>query len=84
MLSNSVGEVGTRRMTIFLPSVEPMPIDANDLIDATSENTLPEPLSLKMYEPVRDMAWWCGPIKVPATTGLDIAVPWSCVAKAWP
>lgn len=56
MLSNSVGEVGTRRMTIFLPSVDPMPIDASDRIDATSENTLPEPLSLNMYEPVRDMA----------------------------
>lgn len=53
MVNSSVGDVGTRRITIFLPSVEPMPMDAIDRIDAASENILLDPQSLKMYEPVR-------------------------------
>lgn len=76
MLSNSVGEVGTLRITIFLPSVEPIPIEAKDRIEATSENILPDPQSLNIYEPVRVIDW-------AATTGLDIAVPWSCVGCCW-
>lgn len=51
MLSNSAGVFGTRRMIIFRPSVEPIPIDANERIDIASEYILPEPLlSLNMYE----------------------------------
>lgn len=38
MLNNSVGEFGTLRITNFLPSVEPMPIDANDRTEVTSVN----------------------------------------------
>lgn len=44
MLKSSAGECGTRRIIIFRPSVEPMPIDANERIDVASENNLPEPL----------------------------------------
>lgn len=54
MLRSSAGVLGTRRIIIFRPSVDPMPIDANDRIDVASENNLPEPLqSLKTYEFVR-------------------------------
>lgn len=54
MLSSSAGVFGTRRMIILRPSVEPMPIDANDRIDVASENSLPDPLqSLNIYELVR-------------------------------
>lgn len=53
MLSNSAGEFGTRRMIILRPSVEPTPIDANERIDAASENSLPEPPSLKTYDSER-------------------------------
>lgn len=41
MLNNSAGVFGTRRIIIFRPSVEPIPIDANDRIDVASENNLP-------------------------------------------
>lgn len=37
-LSKSEGEVGTRLMTSFLPSVEPIPIEINDLTDTTSDS----------------------------------------------
>lgn len=51
MLNNSAGVFGTRRMIIFLPSVEPIPIDANERIEIASEYIFPEPLqSLNMYE----------------------------------
>lgn len=51
MLSNSAGVFGTRRMIIFRPSVEPIPIDANERIEIASEYILPEPLlSLNIYE----------------------------------
>lgn len=51
MLSNSAGVFGTRRMIIFRPSVDPIPIDASERIDIASEYILPEPLqSLNMYE----------------------------------
>lgn len=54
MLNSSAGEFGTRRIIILRPSVEPIPIDANDRIDVASENNLPEPLqSLNTYEFVR-------------------------------
>lgn len=54
MLNNSAGVFGTRRIIILRPSVEPMPIDANDRIDVASENSLPDPLqSLNTYEFVR-------------------------------
>lgn len=63
IVNSSVGDVGTRRMTIFLPSVEPIPIEAIDRIEAASENILPDPLSLKMYDPVRgnglEVGWPC-------------------------
>lgn len=41
MLSNSSCVAGTRRITIFLPSVEPMPIEASDLIDNESGKAFP-------------------------------------------
>lgn len=44
MLSNSAGELGTRRMIIFRPSVDPIPIDVSERIDGASENILNEPL----------------------------------------
>lgn len=44
MLSSSAGVFGTRRIIIFRPSVDPIPIDANDRIDVASENNLPDPL----------------------------------------
>lgn len=44
MLNSSAGVFGTRRIIIFRPSVDPMPIDANDRIDVASENSLPDPL----------------------------------------
>lgn len=51
ILSSSAGVLGTRLIIILRPSVEPMPIDANDLIEVASEKTLPEPLqSLNIYE----------------------------------
>lgn len=54
MLSNSAGVFGTRRMIIFRPSVEPIPIDANERIEIASEYILFEPLqSLNMYELLR-------------------------------
>lgn len=54
MLNNSAGVFGTRRIIILRPSVEPIPIDANERIDDASENNLPEPLqSLNIYEWVR-------------------------------
>lgn len=63
IVNSSVGDVGTRRITIFFPSVEPIPIEAIDRIDAASENIFPDPQSLKMYEPVRgkglEVAWPC-------------------------
>lgn len=68
MLKSSVGEFGTLRITIFLPSVEPIPIDANERTDTPSENIRAEPASLNTYEPVLDNI-------VVATIGLDIALP---------
>lgn len=54
MLNSSAGVFGTRRIIIFRPSVDPMPIDANDRIDVASENNLPDPLqSLNTNELVR-------------------------------
>lgn len=54
MLNNSAGVFGTRRIIILRPSVEPMPIDANDRIDVASEYNLPDPLqSPNTYELVR-------------------------------
>lgn len=57
MVSSSVGELGTRRITIRRPSVEPTPIEASDRIEVASEKSrgVP-PESLKMYDPVRTMA----------------------------
>lgn len=57
MVSSSVGEFGTRRITIRRPSVEPTPMEASERIDVASENRrgVP-PESLKMYEPVRMIA----------------------------
>lgn len=54
MLNSSVGELGTLRITIFLPSVEPIPIDANERTDIPSENIRADPASLNTYEPVLD------------------------------
>lgn len=52
--NSSAGVFGTRRIIIFRPSVDPIPIDANDRIDVASENSLPEPLqSLNTNEFVR-------------------------------
>lgn len=56
MLSSSSGEFGTRRTIILRPSVDPMPIDAKDLIDVASEISLPEPISLNTKELVRPIA----------------------------
>lgn len=54
MLNSSAGELGTRRIIILRPSVEPIPIDANERIDVASEKSLPDPLqSLNTYELVR-------------------------------
>lgn len=44
MLNSSAGDCGTRRTIIFRPSVDPIPIDANDRIDVAFENILPDPL----------------------------------------
>ena len=56
MLSSSAGEVGTRLTIILRPSVEPIPIEANDRIEVASEINFPDPASLKMNELVRPMA----------------------------
>lgn len=54
MLNSSAGVFGTRRIIIFRPSVDPMPIDASDRIDVASEKSLPDPLqSLNTKEFVR-------------------------------
>lgn len=54
MLNSSAGDCGTRRTIIFRPSVDPIPIDANDRIDVAFENILPDPLqSPKTNEFVR-------------------------------
>lgn len=37
MSNSSLAVVGTRRMTSFRPSVEPMPIEASERTDVTSE-----------------------------------------------
>lgn len=50
---SSDGELGTLRIIIRRPSVEPIPIDASDRTDEASENRRVEPPSLKMYEPDR-------------------------------
>lgn len=51
MLSNSACVFGTRRIIILRPSVEPIPIDANERIEIASGYIFPDPLqSLKMYE----------------------------------
>lgn len=44
MLNSSAGDWGTRRTIILRPSVEPIPIDANDRIDVAFENIFPDPL----------------------------------------
>lgn len=56
MLSSSEGDVGTLRTIIFLPSVDPIPMDAKDLMDVASEISFPEPMSLNTNELVRPMA----------------------------
>lgn len=71
MLKSSVGELGTLRITIFLPSVEPIPIDANERTDIPSENNRDDPASLNTYEPVLGK----NGCVVEATIGLDIALP---------
>lgn len=54
ILNSSAGEFGTRRIIIFRPSVEPIPIDVNDRSDVASENNLFFPSqSLNTYEFVR-------------------------------
>lgn len=54
MLNNSAGVCGTRRTIILRPSVEPIPIDANDRIDVAFDSILPDPLqSPIIYELVR-------------------------------
>lgn len=54
MLKSSAGVFGTRRTIIFRPSVDPIPIDANDRIDVASDINLPDPLqSPNTYELVR-------------------------------
>lgn len=52
--------LGTFLIMIRRPSVEPMPIEANDLTDDASENIRVEPLSLKMYEPDLTRCANCG------------------------
>jgi hypothetical protein len=47
---SSVGELGTRRITIRRPSVDPIPMDAKERTDVASENSL-DPVSLNMYDP---------------------------------
>lgn len=71
MLKSSVGELGTLRITIFRPSVEPIPIDANERTDIPSEYIRADPVSLNTYEPVRDK----NGCAAEATIGLDIALP---------
>lgn len=39
-------------MNIFLPSVEPTPMEAKDFTEDASEKSLPDMLSLKTYDPV--------------------------------
>lgn len=56
MLSSSDGDVGTRRTIILRPSVEPIPMDAKDLMDVASEISFPEPMSVKTNELVRPIA----------------------------
>lgn len=54
MLNSSAGDCGTRRTIILRPSVDPIPIDANDRIDAACENIFPDSLhSPKTNESVR-------------------------------
>ena len=63
-MSNSDGELGTLRITIRLPSVEPIPIDANERTDDASENKRGDPSSVKTYDP--DLTRWanCGDISI--------------------
>ena len=81
MLNSSVGDVGTLLITIFFPSVEPIPIDANDRIDAISEKTRFDPSSLNTYDPVRFRDNCAG--GETDTTGVDNAVPWSYECCNW-
>lgn len=54
MLNNSAVVFGTRRTIILRPSVDPIPIEANDRIDVALDNNLPDPLqSPTIYEFVR-------------------------------
>lgn len=76
IVNNSSGELGTLLIYIFRPSVDPIPIDANDLMDVMSENILVEPESLNIYEPDRAMdgalfgatltsiLWWLNEVPV--------------------
>lgn len=82
MVSSSVGELGTRRITIRRPSVDPTPIEANDRIDVASENNrgVP-PASLKMYDPVRMMVVglrWASAIPVRSVAERTDLKLWNC------
>lgn len=52
----SWGDVGTRRTIIRRPSVDPIPIEAKDRIDAASDRSFPELMSLNTNEFVRPTA----------------------------
>lgn len=76
MLSNSAGVFGTRRMIIFRPSVEPIPIDANERIEIASEYILLDPLlSLNMYELLRcnNVCSGCGDVADDVSVPGDVA-----------
>lgn len=81
MVSSSVGELGTRRITIRRPSVDPTPIEASDRIDVASENSrgVP-PASLKMYEPVRMMVGlrWASAIPARSVAERTDLKLWNC------
>lgn len=51
MLSSSDAELGTLRTIILFPSVDPIPIEAKDLVEVAS--SFPVPISLKTNELVR-------------------------------
>lgn len=73
----SWGDVGTRRTIIRRPSVDPIPIEAKDRIDAASDRSFPELMSLNTNEFVRPTAgklnWVCWDFKWAAWSGAIMA-----------
>lgn len=51
IVNNSSGVLGTRRITSFWPSLEPIPMEANDRTDVTSEIIFGDNESLLINEP---------------------------------